>query len=170
MKRCISTMLHLREYNELFSLERKMNFLPSFLCQTFLLWYLWLYESGLYFMFCVFYFFIYCRPNVESMAMRFGMMKEHRPTTGEVVAFDGSILYLPVKLNDVSVRVIVLKMTDFWPCCSLRFSQHFADRNSVLLWWLLPFLRFFFLNCLQWVWLLNYIRLCLCRNTKCKVC
>uniref|UniRef100_A0A3Q3RHZ1 Piwi-like protein 2 n=1 Tax=Mastacembelus armatus TaxID=205130 RepID=A0A3Q3RHZ1_9TELE len=42
-------------------------------------------------------------PNVESMGMRFGMMKEHRSTTGEVVAFDGSILYLPVKLNDVVV-------------------------------------------------------------------
>ncbi|XP_067459656.1 piwi-like protein 2 [Thunnus thynnus] len=42
-------------------------------------------------------------PNVESMAMRFGMMKDHRSTTGEVVAFDGSILYLPVKLNDVVV-------------------------------------------------------------------
>ncbi|XP_005733624.1 piwi-like protein 2 [Pundamilia nyererei] len=42
-------------------------------------------------------------PNVESVAMRFGMMKDHRPTTGEVVAFDGSILYLPVKLKDVVV-------------------------------------------------------------------
>ncbi|XP_040011750.1 piwi-like protein 2 isoform X2 [Xiphias gladius] len=42
-------------------------------------------------------------PNVESMAMRFGMMKDHRSTTGDVVAFDGSILYLPVKLNDVVV-------------------------------------------------------------------
>ncbi|XP_026198190.1 piwi-like protein 2 isoform X2 [Anabas testudineus] len=42
-------------------------------------------------------------PNVESMAMRFGMMKDHRSTTGEVVAFDGSILYLPVKLNEVVV-------------------------------------------------------------------
>lgn len=40
-------------------------------------------------------------PNVESMAMRFGMMKDHRTTTGEVVAFDGSILYLPVKLSSV---------------------------------------------------------------------
>lgn len=45
-------------------------------------------------------------PNVESMAMRFGMMKDHRSTTGEVVAFDGSILYLPVKLNDVGITVI----------------------------------------------------------------
>lgn len=42
-------------------------------------------------------------PSVESMGMRFGMMKEHRPTTGEVVAFDGSILYLPVKLDDVRI-------------------------------------------------------------------
>lgn len=37
------------------------------------------------------------------MGMRFGMMKEHRPTTGEVVAFDGSILYLPMKLDDVRI-------------------------------------------------------------------
>uniref|UniRef100_A0A667Z5X0 Piwi-like protein 2 n=1 Tax=Myripristis murdjan TaxID=586833 RepID=A0A667Z5X0_9TELE len=42
-------------------------------------------------------------PNVESSAMRFGMMKDHRSTTGEVVAFDGSILYLPVKLDNVVV-------------------------------------------------------------------
>lgn len=49
-------------------------------------------------------------PNVESMAMRFGMMKEHRSTTGEVVAFDGSILYLPVKLNDVVLKS--LRRTD----------------------------------------------------------
>ncbi|KAL2092219.1 hypothetical protein ACEWY4_012017 [Coilia grayii] len=40
-------------------------------------------------------------PNVESIGMRFGMMKEHRPTTGDVIAFDGSILYLPVRLEEV---------------------------------------------------------------------
>ncbi|KAM8865593.1 piwi-like protein 2 isoform 1-T4 [Synchiropus picturatus] len=45
-------------------------------------------------------------PNVESMSMRFGMMKDHRDTTGEVVAFDGSILYLPVKLNDVVLKSV----------------------------------------------------------------
>lgn len=50
-------------------------------------------------------------PNVESMAMRFGMMKDHRPTTGEVVAFDGSILYLPVKLSDV-VLLKSIRRTD----------------------------------------------------------
>lgn len=51
-------------------------------------------------------FFFLSSPNVESMGMRFGMMKEHRPTTGEVVAFDGSILYLPVKLDDVRISLI----------------------------------------------------------------
>ncbi|KAG7489427.1 piwi 2 [Solea senegalensis] len=51
-------------------------------------------------------------PNVESMAMRFGMMKDHRPTTGDVVAFDGSILYLPVKLNDVVVLKSVRRTDD----------------------------------------------------------
>ncbi|KAM4577681.1 LOW QUALITY PROTEIN: piwi-like protein 2 [Odontesthes bonariensis] len=50
----------------------------------------------------VYQYHITFTPNVESMAMRFGMMKEHRPTTGEVVAFDGSILYLPVKLSYVA--------------------------------------------------------------------
>ncbi|KAM7391733.1 hypothetical protein PAMP_022396 [Pampus punctatissimus] len=50
-------------------------------------------------------------PNVESMAMRFGMMKDHRSTTGEVVAFDGSILYLPVKMNNV-VDLKSLRRTD----------------------------------------------------------
>uniref|UniRef100_A0A8C6UHI2 Piwi-like protein 2 n=1 Tax=Neogobius melanostomus TaxID=47308 RepID=A0A8C6UHI2_9GOBI len=50
-------------------------------------------------------------PNVESMAMRFGMMKDHRTTTGEVVAFDGSILYLPMKLSDV-VLLKSIRRTD----------------------------------------------------------
>ncbi|XP_041792594.1 piwi-like protein 2 [Chelmon rostratus] len=50
-------------------------------------------------------------PNVESMGMRFGMMKDHRSTTGEVVAFDGSVLYLPVKLNE-EVVVKSLRRTD----------------------------------------------------------
>ncbi|XP_053575387.1 piwi-like protein 2 [Bombina bombina] len=38
-------------------------------------------------------------PNVECRNMRFGMMKDHRTVTGEATAFDGSILYLPVKLK-----------------------------------------------------------------------
>lgn len=48
-------------------------------------------------------------PNIELMAMRFGMMKDHRSTTGDVVAFDGSILYLPVKLDNVGFRSWVFR-------------------------------------------------------------
>lgn len=46
-------------------------------------------------------------PSVESMGMRYAMMKEHRSVTGEVTAFDGAILYLPVELKDVGVRLLV---------------------------------------------------------------
>uniref|UniRef100_A0A673H5A1 Piwi-like protein 2 n=1 Tax=Sinocyclocheilus rhinocerous TaxID=307959 RepID=A0A673H5A1_9TELE len=52
----------------------------------------------------VFQYHVTFTPNVESLGMRFGMMKEHRPTTGEVVAFDGSILYLPKRLEEVPER------------------------------------------------------------------
>ncbi|XP_078522505.1 piwi-like protein 2 [Lissotriton helveticus] len=38
-------------------------------------------------------------PNVECKSMRFGMMKEHKDVTGDVTAFDGLILYLPIKLQ-----------------------------------------------------------------------
>ncbi|XP_061449297.1 piwi-like protein 2 isoform X3 [Rhineura floridana] len=38
-------------------------------------------------------------PSVECKSMRLGMLKEHKSVTGEVTAFDGSILYLPIKLS-----------------------------------------------------------------------
>ncbi|XP_051807220.1 piwi-like protein 2 [Acanthochromis polyacanthus] len=59
----------------------------------------------------VYQYHVVFTPNVESMAMRFGMMKDHRSTTGEVMAFDGSILYLPIKLSDV-VILKSLRRTD----------------------------------------------------------
>ncbi|XP_027630739.1 piwi-like protein 2 isoform X2 [Tupaia chinensis] len=40
-------------------------------------------------------------PQVECKSMRFGMLKDHQAVTGNVTAFDGSILYLPVKLQQV---------------------------------------------------------------------
>ncbi|XP_034354797.1 piwi-like protein 2 [Arvicanthis niloticus] len=40
-------------------------------------------------------------PSVECKSMRFGMLKDHQSVTGNVTAFDGSILYLPVKLQQV---------------------------------------------------------------------
>ncbi|XP_028564520.2 piwi-like protein 2 isoform X4 [Podarcis muralis] len=44
-------------------------------------------------------------PSVECKSMRFGMLKEHKSVTGEVTAFDGSILYLPIKLpEDVNLK------------------------------------------------------------------
>uniref|UniRef100_A0A8B9KNG9 Piwi-like protein 2 n=1 Tax=Astyanax mexicanus TaxID=7994 RepID=A0A8B9KNG9_ASTMX len=49
----------------------------------------------------VFQYHVTFTPNVEALSMRFGMMKDHRSTTGEVVAFDGSILYLPKRLDEV---------------------------------------------------------------------
>lgn len=33
--------------------------------------------------------------------MRFAMLKEHREVTGDVTAFDGSILFLPILLPQV---------------------------------------------------------------------
>ncbi|KAF4074205.1 hypothetical protein AMELA_G00236870 [Ameiurus melas] len=49
----------------------------------------------------VFQYHVVFTPNVESISMRFGMMKEHRSTTGDIMAFDGSILYLPNRLEEV---------------------------------------------------------------------
>ncbi|KAI9534325.1 Piwi-like protein 2 [Dissostichus eleginoides] len=43
--------------------------------------------------------------------MRFAMMKDHRETTGEVIAFDGSILFLPVQMEDV-VHLKSVRRTD----------------------------------------------------------
>ncbi|KAL7840040.1 hypothetical protein SRHO_G00266980 [Serrasalmus rhombeus] len=48
----------------------------------------------------VFQYHVAFTPNVESLSMRFGMMRDHRAATGEVVAFDGSILYLPKRLDE----------------------------------------------------------------------
>ncbi|XP_034006775.1 piwi-like protein 2, partial [Trematomus bernacchii] len=50
-------------------------------------------------------------PNVESMGMRFAMMRDHRETTGEVIAFDGSILFMPVQMEDV-VHLKSVRRTD----------------------------------------------------------
>ncbi|XP_049625397.1 piwi-like protein 2 [Suncus etruscus] len=40
-------------------------------------------------------------PEVECKSMRFGMLKDHQSVTGNVTAFDGSILYLPIKLQQI---------------------------------------------------------------------
>jgi len=38
------------------------------------------------------------RPPVDSKGMRFRFMHEHADVIGNVKAFDGSILFLPIKL------------------------------------------------------------------------
>uniref|UniRef100_A0A8D0EXT0 Piwi-like protein 2 n=1 Tax=Strix occidentalis caurina TaxID=311401 RepID=A0A8D0EXT0_STROC len=43
-------------------------------------------------------------PEVECRNVRFAMLKEHQALTGDVTAFDGSILYLPILLPQVSVK------------------------------------------------------------------
>uniref|UniRef100_A0A8B9NER3 Piwi-like protein 2 n=1 Tax=Accipiter nisus TaxID=211598 RepID=A0A8B9NER3_9AVES len=40
-------------------------------------------------------------PEVECRSTRFAMLKEHQAVTGNVTAFDGSILYLPILLPQV---------------------------------------------------------------------
>ncbi|XP_007529185.1 piwi-like protein 2 [Erinaceus europaeus] len=70
-------------------------------------------------------------PNVECKSMRFGMLRDHQTVTGSVTAFDGSILYLPVKLQqvlelksqrktdgiEISIRIQLTKILE--PCSDL---------------------------------------------------
>ncbi|XP_065507718.1 piwi-like protein 2 [Caloenas nicobarica] len=50
-------------------------------------------------------------PEVECRSMRFAMLKEHREVTGDVTAFDGSILFLPILLPQ-TVRVKTQRRSD----------------------------------------------------------
>uniref|UniRef100_A0A5F5PY14 Piwi-like protein 2 n=1 Tax=Equus caballus TaxID=9796 RepID=A0A5F5PY14_HORSE len=70
-------------------------------------------------------------PNVECKSMRFGMLKDHQAVTGNVTAFDGAILYLPVKLQqllelksqrktdgaEISIKIQLTKILE--PCSDL---------------------------------------------------
>nr|XP_060509297.1 piwi-like protein 2 isoform X2 [Panthera onca] len=51
-------------------------------------------------------------PNVECKSMRFGMLKDHQAVTGNVTAFDGSILYLPIKLQKQVLELKSQRKTD----------------------------------------------------------
>ena len=44
------------------------------------------------------------RPEVESKSMRFKMMTEHKNVIGQSRAFDGAILYLPIKITEKVCR------------------------------------------------------------------
>ncbi|XP_036252442.1 piwi-like protein 2 [Molothrus ater] len=43
-------------------------------------------------------------PEVECKAARFAMLKEQHAVTGDVMAFDGSILFLPIQIPKVSLK------------------------------------------------------------------
>lgn len=72
------------------------------------------------------FLWIFFSPNIESMAMRFSLMRDFRSTTGNVLAFDGSILYLPVKLDNVGFRSWVFRDLDnFWEAALNYYSYTF---------------------------------------------
>ncbi|XP_077008856.1 piwi-like protein 2 isoform X3 [Tamandua tetradactyla] len=70
-------------------------------------------------------------PSVECKSLRFGMLKDHQAVTGNVTAFDGSILYLPIKLQqtlelksqrktdgaEISIKIQLTKILE--PCSDL---------------------------------------------------
>lgn len=49
-------------------------------------------------------------PEVECKSMRFAMLKQHRAVTGDVTAFDGSILYLPIMLPQVRCAAVCTRV------------------------------------------------------------
>uniref|UniRef100_G1S033 Piwi-like protein 2 n=1 Tax=Nomascus leucogenys TaxID=61853 RepID=G1S033_NOMLE len=58
-------------------------------------------------------------PSVECKSMRFSMLKDHQAVTGNVTAFDGSILYLPVKLQQTVLKSFIkIQMTKILEPCS----------------------------------------------------
>ncbi|XP_038602626.1 piwi-like protein 2 [Tachyglossus aculeatus] len=50
-------------------------------------------------------------PSVECRSVRLSMLKDHQSVTGDVTAFDGTILYLPVKLQQ-AVELKTVRRTD----------------------------------------------------------
>ena len=61
---------------------------------------------------CVMFFI---SPPIESRNMRYAMLSEHKDLIGQTRAFDGSTLFLPIKITDTvsphSPKVIILSLT-----------------------------------------------------------
>lgn len=51
-------------------------------------------------------------PHVDARNIRFSLMKQNKEKIGKVMAFDGVILYLPVKLVDPVTVLTGLRKTD----------------------------------------------------------
>ena len=65
-----------------------------------------------------------CRPEVESKSMRFKMLTEHKNVIGQSRAFDGAILYLPIKITEkVRDARLLLVIT----CTHKSVKQPFCD-------------------------------------------
>jgi len=68
------------------------------------------------------------RPDVDSKNMRFKMVTEHKNIIGDSRAFDGSILYLPIKITDKVSSVVSLHLhtrtlhTMYMYCCDVCIS------------------------------------------------
>ena len=60
----------------------------------------------------VFQYVVSYSPPVESRNMRYGMLNEHKDLIGSTRAFDGSTLYLPIKITDTSVIRVSKRATD----------------------------------------------------------
>ena len=55
------------------------------------------------------------RPNIDSRGLRIGMMNEHLDVIGNTKAFDGSILFLPIKLPQQETVLTSVRRTDNVP-------------------------------------------------------
>ncbi|CAN8205906.1 unnamed protein product [Coccothraustes coccothraustes] len=64
-------------------------------------------------------------PEVECKAARFAMLKEQHAVTGDVMAFDGSILFLPIQIPKVRGRGVS-------PCLGLK-AQRSSDREEIFI-------------------------------------
>lgn len=51
-------------------------------------------------------------PEVDSKSMRYKMVYEHVDVTGKTRAFDGSILFLPIKLENTETKLTSTRLTD----------------------------------------------------------
>ncbi|XP_019856843.1 PREDICTED: piwi-like protein 1 isoform X2 [Amphimedon queenslandica] len=60
----------------------------------------------------VFQYMVSFNPPVESKNMRYGMINEHKDLIGPTRAFDGSVLYLPLKITDDIVTRKSIRSTD----------------------------------------------------------
>jgi aubergine-like protein len=60
----------------------------------------------------VFQYVVTYNPPVESKNMRYAMLNEHKDLIGNTRAFDGSILFLPIKVTDTTVTRSSKRATD----------------------------------------------------------